>query len=74
MSQKRRRDWALDFGLHSSSSLISSSLHSHVNLEWCDKIKYSNLLHFFGVQIYAIEADDDELDDIPVRRSVHSSI
>ena len=23
---------------HSSSSLISSVLHSHVNLEWCDKI------------------------------------
>jgi len=28
----------------SSSSLISSFLHSHVNLEWCDKIKLSNLL------------------------------
>jgi len=28
----------------SSSSLISSLLHSHVNLEWCDKIKLSNLL------------------------------
>ena len=30
----------------SSSSLISSSLHSHVTLkpEWCDKIKLSNLL------------------------------
>ena len=30
---------------HSSSSSISSSLHSHVTfLEWCDKIKLSNLL------------------------------
>jgi len=28
----------------SSSSSISSLLHSHVNLEWCDKIKLSNLL------------------------------
>ena len=28
----------------SSSSLISSLLHSHVNLEWCDKIKLLNLL------------------------------
>ena len=28
----------------SSSSLISSVLHSHVNLECCDKIKISNLL------------------------------
>ena len=28
----------------SSSSLISSLLHSHVNLEWCDQIKLSNLL------------------------------
>jgi len=27
-----------------SSSLISSLLHSHVNLEWCDKIKLSNPL------------------------------
>ena len=27
-----------------SSSSISSLLHSHVNLEWCDKIKLSNLL------------------------------
>jgi len=32
--------------ISSSSSLISSLLHSHVtlNLEWCDKIKLSNLL------------------------------
>ena len=28
----------------SSSSLISSLVHSHVNLEWCDDIKLSNLL------------------------------
>ena len=28
----------------SSFSLIPSLLHSHVNLEWCDKIKLSNLL------------------------------
>jgi len=28
----------------SSSSLIPSLLDSHVNLEWCDKIKLSNLL------------------------------
>jgi len=28
----------------SSSSLISSLLHSRVNLEWCDNIKLSNLL------------------------------
>ena len=30
----------------SSSSLISSSLHSHVTLkpEWCDEIKLSNLM------------------------------
>ena len=27
-----------------SSSLVSSLLHSHVNLEWCDKIKLSDLL------------------------------
>ena len=27
-----------------SSSLISSLLHSHANLEWCDNIKLSNLL------------------------------
>ena len=30
--------------MSSSSSLISTLLHSHVNLEWCDKIKLSNLL------------------------------
>ena len=30
--------------LLSSSSLISSLLHSHAILEWCDKIKLSNLL------------------------------
>ena len=28
----------------SSSSLISSLLHSHANREWCDEIKLSNLL------------------------------
>ena len=27
-----------------ASSLISSLLNSHVKLEWCDKIKLSNLL------------------------------
>ena len=27
-----------------ATSLISSLLHSHVNLEWCDKIKLSSLL------------------------------
>jgi len=30
--------------ISSSSSLISSVLHSHVNLEWCDKIKLSKPL------------------------------
>jgi len=28
----------------SSSSSLTSSLHSHVNLEWCDEIKLANLL------------------------------
>ena len=28
----------------SSSSMIFSLLHSHVNLDWCDEIKLSNLL------------------------------
>ena len=30
--------------LSSSSSLLSSLLHSYVNLKWCEKIKLSNLL------------------------------
>jgi len=29
---------------HHHSSLVSSLFYSHVNLEWCDKIKHSNLL------------------------------
>jgi len=36
--------YCFGFGVHSPSPLIFSLLHSHVNLEWCDEIKLSNLL------------------------------
>ena len=38
----RSKETATDLLHH--SSLIFSLLHSHANLEWCDKIKLSNLL------------------------------
>ena len=43
---ERLRDVVLRNAFHFYASLISSSLHSHVTLylEWCDKIKLSNLL------------------------------